>query len=49
LKWIPACAGMTTVAFIVFPIHGNGLTTPMNHFMGQQWFYVLGFTEMIKD
>jgi len=26
--------------FIVFPIRGNGLTTPMNYFMGQQWLNI---------
>jgi len=46
--WIPACAGMTALAFIVFmflcavfivfPIHGNGLTTPTNYFMGRSDF-----------
>jgi len=46
ILWIPACAGMTAeafivfmffyAAFIVFPYHDKCLTTPMNYFVGQQ-------------
>jgi hypothetical protein len=46
--WVPACAGMTVVAFIVFMflyalfivflLHDNGLASLMNFFMGQQWY-----------